>query len=135
MQKTWPDARPVRGKGDVPKAAWRLDKSKLTDHLWTVLAKETAAERDEGRKALLKELAAIDAALEAHGGGGSGGDGSGGGVPSVGGPGGVSLVDLSLVPKLEHTLVAGRHLAEPPFAPFAGGALSLIHISAPTRPY
>ena len=89
-----------------------------------MLAKETAAERDEGRKALLKELAAIDAALEAHGGGGS--DGSGGGVPSVGGPGGVSLVDLSLVPKLEHTLVAGRHLAEPPFAPFAGGALARV---------
>ena len=30
------------------------------------------------------------------------------------------------MPKLEHTLVAGRFLADPPFAPFAGGALPRV---------
>ena len=121
VNHTWPDGAAVRGKGDVAKAVNRLEKSKLTDHLWTLLAKETEAEREAGRDELMKELQAIEKVLASHGGGGT----VAGGVPSVGGAGGVCAVDLSLVPKLEHTLVAGRFLADPPFAPFAGGQLPL----------
>ena len=77
-------------------------------------------EAEEGRAALMAELAKIEAVLKEHG-----TKDGGGGPPSIAG-GSVCAVDLSLVPKLEHTLVAGRFLADPPFAPFAGGALPRV---------
>jgi hypothetical protein len=129
MNATWPDdasggggGASVTAKGALPKPAARLEKSKLTDHLWTLLAKETAAERDEGRRLLLEEFTAIDAVLAALG------DGGAGSPPSVGGGSGnkVAEPDLSLVPKLEHTLVAGLYLARPPFEPFANGAFPRV---------
>ena len=119
MNATWPFGTRVRAKAELPKAVAKLERSKLTDHLWTLLANKEA-KAAEGRSALMQEFAKIEAVLNDHG--GKTIDGSS--APTIAGSGGVCAVDLSLVPKLEHTLVAGRFLAEPPFDPFAGGALA-----------
>ena len=55
INHTFPDAN-VRGKEDCAKAVARLDQAKLTDYLWTLLSKDSEREREEGRRALVKEL-------------------------------------------------------------------------------
>ena len=105
----------------LPERVAALEQSPLTDHLWTLLG-NTGDASAEGRRLLVEELGKIDAVLAECG----GSDGSDGSFPSVAGGAAACAVDLSLVPKLEHTLVAGRHLAQPPFDPFAGGALARV---------
>ena len=78
LQAQFPDAKRVRGKKDVASAVHLLEKSMVTDHLWAMLSKETAAERERGRKYLMQELVAINRVLQEHGGGGGwGGEASG----------------------------------------------------------